>query len=67
MDKVISNCRRCLNPWVIGLIIVAIVGLIIFIPIIGIAALIAALPLIGCTIMCGGMAFMMMRTPKKKE
>lgn len=59
MNTLINSCRRCLNPWVIGLLIVAIVGLVIFVPIIGIASLVATLPLIACTIMCGGMAFMM--------
>ncbi len=67
MNNFFNSCRRCLNPWVVGIIIVVIIGLIIFVPFIGLAALIAALPLIGCTVMCGGMAFMLMKSPKKKE
>lgn len=59
MNKFFNSCRRCLNPWVIGLIIVVVIGLIIFVPIIGTVSLIAALPLIGCTVMCGFMAFFM--------
>lgn len=59
MDKFFNTCRRCLNPWMLGLIIVVVIGLIIFVPIIGITALIAALPLLGCTVMCGTMALMM--------
>lgn len=58
MTTFFNSCRRCLNPWVIGVILVVIVGLI-FIPIIGVAGLIVALPLIGCTVMCGAMAFFM--------
>lgn len=64
MNNFFNSCRRCLNPWIVGIILVVIVGLIIFVPIIGIASLIAFLPLIGCTVMCGGMAFMMR---KKKD
>ncbi len=60
-----KSCRRCLNPWVIALIIVVVVGLLIFIPIVGVATLIVVLPLVGCTVMCGAMAFFM--RPKKKE
>lgn len=59
MNKFFNSCRRCLNPWVVGIIIVVVIGLIIFVPIIGVASLIVALPLIGCTVMCGAMAFMM--------
>lgn len=59
MSTFFNSCRRCLNPWVVGLIIVAVIGLLIFVPIIGVASLIAFLPLIGCTVMCGAMAFMM--------
>lgn len=59
MNKFFNTCRRCLNPWVVGAIIVAIIGLIIFVPIIGVASLIVALPLIGCTVMCGAMVFFM--------
>lgn len=66
MNKFFNSCKRCLNPWTVGLIVVVIIGLLIFVPIIGVAALIAALPIVGCTIMCGGMAFMMMKSPKKK-
>lgn len=66
MTTFFNSCRRCLNPWVIGVILVVIVGLIIFIPIIGVAGLIVALPLIGCTVMCGAMAFMM-RGEKHKD
>lgn len=53
--KFFNSCRRCLNPWVVGLVIVVAIGLLIFVPIIGIATLIIALPLIGCTLMCGAM------------
>lgn len=59
MDKFFNTCRRCLNPWVVGTLVIAIVGLIIFVPIIGITTFIVALPLIGCTVMCGAMAFFM--------
>jgi len=59
MNKFFNTCRRCLNPWIVGLILVTIIGLIIFVPIIGVASLIAFLPLIGCAVMCGGMAFFM--------
>ena len=59
MDRFFNSCRRCLNPWIVGLIIVVVVGLLIFIPIIGVASLIVFLPLVGCTVMCGAMAFMM--------
>lgn len=54
-----NSCRRCLNPWVIGLIIIVVIGLIIFIPVVGVASLIVALPLVGCAAMCGVMAFFM--------
>jgi len=57
MDKFFNTCRRCLNPWVVGIIIAVVIGLIIFIPIVGITALIAVLPLVGCAFMCGAMAF----------
>lgn len=66
MNKFINSCRRCLNPWVIALILIAIGALIYFVPIIGIASLIAFLPLIGCSVMCGVMAFMM-KDKKKGE
>ncbi len=66
MDKFFNTCRRCLNPWIVGLIIVVIIGLIIFVPIIGVTALIAVLPLVGCTVMCGAMGFMMMKKPQEK-
>jgi len=59
MNKFLNTCRRCLNPWIVGLNIIVVIGLIIFIPIIGVTAFVAALPLIGCTVMCGGMALMM--------
>lgn len=59
MNKFFNSCRRCLNPWVLGLIVLVIVGLIYFVPILGIGTLVAALPLLGCTIMCGAMAFFM--------
>ena len=59
MNKFFNSCRRCLSPWVVGLIIVVIVGLIIFVPIIGVASLIVALPLVGCAVMCGAMVFFM--------
>ncbi len=65
MNKFFNSCKRCLNPWIVGVIIVVVIGLIIFVPIIGVASLIAVLPLIGCTVMCGGMAFMMKGHSKK--
>ena len=64
MNKLINTCRRCLNPWVVGLIIVVIIGLIIFIPVVRVASLIAVLPLMGCAVMCGAMAIFM-REEKK--
>lgn len=67
MNKFFKSCRRCLNPWIVGLIIVVVIGLLIFAPIIGAASLIAALPLVGCTVMCGAMAFMMRGDKNKKE
>lgn len=65
MNRFFNSCRRCLNPWVVGLIIVTVIGLLIFVPIIGIATMVAALPLIGCTVMCGAMAFFMKDNKKK--
>jgi len=66
MNKFFNTCRRCLSPWMIGVVLVIIVGLIYFIPILGVATLVVVLPLIACTVMCGGMAFMMMKSPKEK-
>lgn len=66
MNKLFNSCRRCLNPWVVGLIILVVIGLLIFVPIIGIASLVAVLPLVGCTVMCGAMAFMMRGDKEKK-
>lgn len=65
MNKFFNSCRRCLNPWVFGIIIVSIVLLIIFVPIIGLTSLIVAIPFIGCTIMCGAMALFMGRNKGK--
>lgn len=59
MNKFFNTCRRCLNPWVVGIIVVVVIGLIIFVPIVGVASLIAVLPLLGCVGMCGAMAFFM--------
>ena len=59
MNKFFNSCIRCLNPWVVGLIIVGVIALLIFVPIIGAASLLVALPLIACTVMCGGMVFFM--------
>ena len=59
MNKFFTSCRRCLNPWIVGLIIVVVIGLIIFVPIIGVGSLVVVLPLLGCTLMCGAMAFFM--------
>ena len=64
MEKFFNSCRRCLNPWVLGLIVVGVIGLLIFVPIIGVAGLVVAglvvaAPLIGCTLMCVVMAFFM--------
>lgn len=67
MNKFFNSCRRCLNPWVVGLIIAGVIGLLIFIPKVGAVSLIAALPLIGCTVMCGAMAFMMRGDKGKKQ
>lgn len=61
MNKFFNSCRRCLNPWVVGLILIATIGLIIFVPILGVTTLIFALPLVGCAVMCGTMAFFMKR------
>lgn len=66
MNNFFKAYRRCLNPWVLGLIILVIIGLTIIVPILGATALIAALPLMGCTFMCGAMAFMM-RGEKRKN
>lgn len=65
-NNFIKSCRRCLNPWILGLIVLVVIGLLIFIPIIGVASLVVALPLLGCTVMCGAMAFMM-RGGKRKD
>lgn len=67
MNKFFNSCRRCLNPWVVGLIIVGVIGLLIFIPKVGAVSLIAVLPLVGCTVMCGAMAFMMRGDKNKKQ
>lgn len=48
-----------MNPWVIGLILAVVIGLIIFVPIVGAVSLVAVLPLLGCTLMCGAMALFM--------
>ena len=66
MNTFFNSCRRCLNPWIVGVITVVVIGLIIFVPIIGVASLFVALPLIGCAVMCGAMAFMM-RGEKGKD
>lgn len=65
MNKIFNSCRRCLNPWVVGLIILVVIGLLVFVPLVGVASLIAVLPLVGCTVMCGAMAFMMKGHDKK--
>lgn len=65
MNTFFNSCRRRLNPWVVGIILVVVVGLIIFVPIVGIVSLIVALPLVGCIVMCGTMAFMMKGHDKK--
>jgi hypothetical protein len=65
MNTFFNTCRKCLNPWVAGLIILLIAMLIYFAPIIGVGTLTTALPLLGCTIMCGAMGFM--RKDKKKS
>lgn len=65
MNKFFNTCRRCINPWVLGVIMIVIIALIIFVPILGVAGLVVAAPLIGCTVMCGAMAFMM--KGKKKD
>lgn len=59
MNNFFKSCRRCLNSWVVGLIVSVVIGLLIFVPTAGAASLIVVLPLIGCTVMCGAMAFMM--------
>lgn len=66
MNTFLKSCRRCLNPWVVGVIIIAVIGLMIFIPILGVASLVIVAPLIGCTVMCGVMAFMMRGDKKHK-
>lgn len=67
MNIFFNTCRRCLNPWIVGSIIVVIIGLIIFVPIAGVASLIIALPFIGCAVMCGAMAFMMRGSGRDKH
>lgn len=64
MNNFMKSCRRCLNPWVVGIIVVAVIGLIIFVPLVGAVSLVAVLPLLGCTLMCGVMA-LFMRGDKK--
>ena len=59
MKNFFNSCRRCLNPWVIGVIIVSVIGLLLVVPIVGVTGLIVAVPLIGYTVMCGAMAFFM--------
>lgn len=66
MKNFFNTCQRRMNPWVLGVIILGIIGLLIFVPVIGVVGLIAALPLIGCVGMCGVMAFMM-KNKKKRE
>lgn len=66
MNKFFSSCRRCLNPWVVGLIVVVVIGLLIFVPLVGAVSLVAVLPLLGCTLMCGVMA-LFMRGNKKDQ
>ncbi|HLD01558.1 MAG TPA: hypothetical protein VJC10_01655 [Patescibacteria group bacterium] len=66
MKNLFNTCGRCINPWVIGLIVVGVVVLFIVAPILGVASLVAALPLIGCVGMCGFMAFMMKDKKKGK-
>lgn len=65
MNKFFNTCKKCLNPWVVGIIILVVIGLFILVPVLGFASLIAALPLIGCTVMCGAMVFLM--RPNKGE
>lgn len=67
MNNFLKSCRRCLNPWILGLIVLIVIGLLIFVPIVGVAGLVVALPLIGCTVMCGAMAFMMKGHKKKNH
>lgn len=64
MNKFFNSCRRCLNPWVVGLIIAVIAGLIFFSPLAGAVSLVAVLPLLGCTLMCGVMALFMRENKK---
>lgn len=59
MNQFLTTCKRCVNPKVLVVIVVAIIGLLIVVPIIGVTSLVVALPLLGCTLMCGAMAFMM--------
>ncbi len=66
INTILKTCRRCLNPWILGVSVVGVIGLLIFVPIIGVAGLVVAAPLIGCTVMCGVMAFMM-KGKKKGE
>lgn len=66
MNNFMKSCRRCSNPWVVGIIVVAVIGLIIFVPLLGIVSLVAVLPLIGCTVMCGVMVFFMRKDKKEK-
>lgn len=67
MNNFFNSCKRCINPWIVGVILIIIIGLIIFVPIVGVASLIAALPLIGCIAMCGGMMFMTRKGRDNKQ
>ena len=58
-NGILNACKRCINRKYILIGGVIIAALIIIVPTIGVSALIVSLPFIGCTVMCGGMAFMM--------
>lgn len=65
--KFFNSCRRCLNPWFVGAIVIAVAGLLIFVPLIGVISLIVAVPLIGCSVMCAVIVFMMRLTGEDKK
>lgn len=54
-----------MNPWIVGLILMVVIGLIIFVPLAGAISLVAVLPLLACTLMCGAMAFFMRGNKEK--
>jgi plastocyanin domain-containing protein len=64
MNKFMQSCKMCLRPRYLIPILIVIVALIIIAPKIGLVSLIAFSPLLLCGVMCGGMAYMMMKGDK---